>query len=147
MRSFLNPWMNFTFKEARTITKLKKVKRELRDRYAYVHSTSADMQCEKNFKEEDVPQFIAVLTAGCVQIEALVLMTDGEKRLICNVFVKDEPNSREWIHFCSLNPPKRVNERTLFEILDQVVTENDLSYTECCFEKLSGSMEIAKQKI
>ena len=79
----------------------------------------------------------ASLTAGCVRINTVLFQAGGQLRLGCDVFVKDDPKSSEWICYDSLEDAS-YDERQMFSALDRVVKENGLSYTECCFEQLDG---------
>lgn len=55
-----------------------------------------------------------------------------------DVFVKDDPNSPEWICYDSLDNAVSFKEADMLAVLDRVVEQNGLSYTKCCFEKLEG---------
>lgn len=78
-------------------------------------------------------QTVLSLIAGCVRLDA-VLFRDGDTlRLGYDLFVKDRPNADEWI--CYDNPEEAVclDEDSMCSVLDQLVKEHGLSYTECCF--------------
>ena len=83
---------------------------------------------------------MASLTVGCVKIEATLFKSKEKLKLCYDVFVKDTPDSDEWI--CYENPPDTVKlkEAEMLLVLDRIVKENGLSYTECCFEKLDGKV-------
>ena len=88
--------------------------------------------------KEISPQVVQSLTAGCVKIELCVYAQNGKARLGYDVFVKDSPDSPEWICFDSPDDPGSFGEEEMFDVLDRVVEDNHLSYTECYFEKLYG---------
>lgn len=93
---------------------------------------------------EHVDIVISSLTAGCMRIDAVIynLAIGGEQKTGYDIFVKDTPDSVEWICYDNLNEPVAIEEtemeQKMFEILDQVVENNGLSYTECCFDSIEG---------
>lgn len=78
------------------------------------------------------------LTAGCVKIEAVLYQADGHPQLGYDVYVKDSPDSPEWIFYESPPDDVTLDEAGMLAVLDRVITENGLSYTECCFKRLDG---------
>ena len=83
---------------------------------------------------------VASLVVGCVKIEA-TLFKNKEKLSLCyDVFVKDTPDSDEWICYDTPSDAVKLKEAEMLSVLDRIVTENGLSYTECCFEKLDGKV-------
>lgn len=78
------------------------------------------------------------LTAGCVKIEINLYRQNGKMSLGYDVFVKDDPESTEWICYDSPNDAVSFREDTMLWVLDRVVNDNGLSYTECCFDRLNG---------
>ena len=89
------------------------------------------------------PQYLedtvaASLTVGCMKINAVLFQSDGSLRLGYDVYVKDSPGSSEWVCFDSPNDPASLKEQDMLAVLDRIVSENGLSYTECCFERLEG---------
>ena len=83
---------------------------------------------------------VASLTVGCVKIEA-TLFKNKEKLSLCyDVFVKDTPDSDEWICYETPTDAVKLKESEMLSVLDRIVSENGLSYTECCFEKLDGKV-------
>lgn len=88
----------------------------------------------------------ASLTAGCVRIDTVLFQAGGQLRLGYDVFVKDDPGSPEWICYDNPEEDASLDERQMFSALDQVVQENGLSYTECCFERLDGKT-VKKEQI
>lgn len=118
----------------------KQIKQELGERYVFERQLSVHEA--KNLLRQDAkkisPQVVQSLTAGCVKIELCVYAQNGKPRLGYDVFVKDSPDSPEWICFDSPDVPGSFDEEEMFDVLDRVVEDNHLSYTECCFEKLYG---------
>ena len=55
-----------------------------------------------------------------------------------DVYVKDDPDSPEWICYDSLSDPVSLKEADMVSVLDRVAAERGLSYTESCFAKLDG---------
>ena len=111
----------------------KQIKQELGERYVFERLLSV-REAKRLVTERNknlFPQTVQSLTAGCVKIELCVYVRNGNPHLGYDVFVKDSPDSPEWICFDSPD--------------DRVVRNNHLSYTECCFEKLYGKM-IEKKK-
>lgn len=89
---------------------------------------------------------VASLIAGCVKIEA-VLFQDGKRLLLgYDIFVKDDPDSAEWIRYDTPNDRVKIKESEMLAVLDRIVTTNGLSYTECCFERLDGKIVKPREK-
>ena len=83
-------------------------------------------------------QVAASLIAGCVRLDVVLFRDGGALRLGYDLFVKDQPDSPEWV--CYDNPEEAVclEEDAMCAALDQLVREHGLSYTECCFQILDG---------
>ena len=120
----------------------KDLKHQLGDRYAFTRPVSdrdiflLQRKPPQNFSET----VVASLTVGCVKIEA-TLFKNKEKLSLCyDVFVKDTPDSDEWICYETPTDTVKLKEAEMLSILDRIVSENGLSYTECCFEKLDGKV-------
>ena len=79
----------------------------------------------------------AALTAGCLRLNAVLYRYD--------VFVKDDPDSPEWIYYDGLSDPVSLKEADMIRILDRLITEHGLSYTESCFDRLDGKA-VEKEK-
>ena len=62
------------------------------------------------------------------------------------MFVKDDPDAAEWIFYHSPNVSASTKEAKMLAVLDQVIKQNGLSYTKCCFEKLEGKIIKAEKK-
>lgn len=80
----------------------------------------------------------ASLTVGCMKINAVLFQSEGSLRLGYDVCVKDSPGSSEWICFDCPGNCASLKEQDMLAVLDRIVSENGLSYTECCFERLEG---------
>ena len=88
------------------------------------------------------------LSAGAVRLEAVVYWDNGKYSLGYDLLVKDTPFSPDWICYENLPDPVRYDvrnlEREMFQVLDRAVKKYDLSFTECRFPKLDGT--IGKRK-
>ena len=80
----------------------------------------------------------AALTAGCLRLNAVLYHSCKELLLGYDVFVKDDPDSPEWIYYDGLSEPVSLKESDMIRILDRIVTERGLSYTESYFKRLDG---------
>lgn len=101
--------------------------------------------------KKEVPKYFtervaASLTAGCVKIEAVLFRGSCGLILGYDVFVKDDFASPEWICYDSPMDEVILKEKELLAVLDRVVEENNLSYTECCFETLEGKLVVTVEK-
>ena len=122
--------------------RIKELKKQLGGKYFFCRPLSdrdvflLQRNPPKNFAET----VVASLTVGCVKIESTLFKSKEKLKLCYDVFVKDTPDSDEWI--CYENPPDTVKlkEAEMLLVLDRIVKENGLSYTECCFEKLDGKV-------
>ena len=121
--------------------KLKELKRELGCRYLYKR-VRGGREILRMQKQQD-PALLhgrtaAVLAVGCVKLEAVWYPRDGKLRLGYEVFVKDDPESENWICYDSPEDEVRLRETEMFAVLDKIVTERGLSYTACPFKRLRG---------
>lgn len=98
------------------------------------------------FKQDFSEQTAAVLIAGCVKLNAVLYQKDGRIHLGCDLYVKDSPDSAEWIFYESLCDTEDVSELSMLKILDHAVKEHGLSYMECCFEQLDGVKIVPETK-
>lgn len=116
------------------------LQRSLGNRYSYERLLS-DREIQK-FRREIPADFsetvAAVLTAGCLRLNAVLYLSGKELLLGYDVFVKDDPASPEWIFYDSLSDPVSLKETDMLRILDRMVSEHSLSYTESCFDRLDG---------
>ena len=63
-----------------------------------------------------------------------------------DVFVKDDPESEEWICYDNPTDPVSLREQDMLAVLDRIASENELSYTESNFETLDGKEISLKEK-
>lgn len=120
--------------------RVEELRRTLREKYSFSqYCTSCEVDALQTGKPENfLDTTVAVLIAGCVRMDAL-LFSDGENILWgYDVFVKDTPDSPEWIRYDTLNVDVSMEEAEMLFVLDRIVAVNDLSYTECCFEERKG---------
>lgn len=76
---------------------------------------------------------IARLIAGCMRIDMSYRM-DGMTE--CAVYVRELPESNVWTCFCFPSVPETATKEDLFDTLDRVVRDMDLSYTRIQFAAL-----------
>jgi hypothetical protein len=122
------------------VNRIKELKRDLGSEYVYRRLMS---DREVSRLRRQAPQHLedivaASLTVGCMKINAVLFQSDGSLRLGYDVYVKDSPGSLEWICFDCPSDRASLKESDMLAVLDRVVRENGLSYTECCFERLEG---------
>ena len=120
--------------------KLKELKRELGSRYLYQRVGGGR---ESPGRKGQDPELLygrpaAVLAAGCVKLEAVWYQRDGKPRLCYEVSVKDDPEAEAWICYDSPEDAVRLKEAEMFAVLDRIVTERGLSYTDCPFRRIPG---------
>ena len=124
------------------MNRTKELKRTLGNEYVYRRLMS---DREVSRLRRQAPQHLedtvaASLTVGCMKINAVLFQSDTSLRLGYDVYVKDSPGSSEWVCFDSPSDPASLKEQDMLAVLDRIVSENGLSYTECCFERLEGIM-------
>ena len=120
----------------------KDLKNQLGDKYSFTRPV-ADRDIfllQRNIPQNFSEAVVASLTVGCVKIEATLFKTKEKLSLCYDVFVKDTPDSDEWICYETPTDAVKLKEAEMLSILDRIVSENGLSYTECCFEKLDGKV-------
>ena len=129
------------------MNRVKKLKRDLGSEYAYQRFMSdwevSRLRRQMSLRFEDT--IAASLTVGCMKINTVLFQTDGALRLGYDVYVKDAPGSAEWICFDCPSDRASLKESDMLSVLDRIVSENGLSYTECCFERLEGIMPMDKK--
>ena len=125
----------------------KELQRQLGSRYSYERLLSdREIQRMKNHIPADFSETAAaVLAAGCLRLNAVLYRSCKELLLGYDVFVKDDPDSPEWIFYDSLSDPVSLKEADMIRILDRMVSEHGLSYTESCFDRLDGKA-VRKEK-
>lgn len=129
------------------MSRKKKLQRQLGNRYSYERLLN-DREIQKLRREipDDFSEtVIAVLTAGCLQLNAVLYRSCKELLLGYDVFVKDDPDSPEWIYYDGLSNPVSLKEADMIRILDRLIAEHGLSYTESCFKRLDGKA-VKKEK-
>lgn len=130
------------------LKRIKELKQDLGDRYAFCVWISEREVCrlQKQNPSAIKMRTAASLIAGCVKIEAVLYCQDGELQLGYDVFVKDAPDSPEWICYSSPGDRVSLKESEMLLVLDRVVRQSGLSYTECCFQKLDGRLVKTEKK-
>ena len=124
------------------MNRVKEVKKALGADYAYQRfMTDREVSRLRRQAPQHMDDTIAAsLTVGCMKINAVLFLSDVTLRLGYDVYVKDSPGSSEWICFDCPSDRASLKESDMLAVLDRIVAENDLSYTECCFERLEGIM-------
>lgn len=124
------------------MSRKKELQRQLGSRYSY-ERLLGDREIQK-LRREIPADFsetaAAVLTAGCLRLNAVLYLSCKELLLGYDVFVKDDPASPEWIFYDSLSDSVSLKETDMLRILDRMVSEHGLSYTESCFDRLDGKV-------
>jgi len=123
---------------------MNKLKKQLGSQYIFEKHMTEKEICEVHNRNPSQfsERLICALTAGCVKIEAVIYKVKGGLALGYDVFVKDNPDSDEWI--CYDSPPDPVcikddaMELKMVSVLDRIVESCDLSYTKCNFEIVAG---------
>ena len=120
----------------------KEIQRQLGDSYFYERQLSdRKIQRLKAHIPSDFSETVAAaLTVGCLRMTAVLYRSGGKLLLGYDVFVKDDPESSEWIYYDGLSDSVSLKETDMLYILDRVATEHGLSYTESCFDRLDGKM-------
>ena len=129
------------------MSRKKELQRSLGNRYSYERLLS-DREIQKLRREipADFSETVAaVLTAGCLRLSAVLYLSCKKLLLGYDMFVKDDPASPEWIFYESLSEPVSLKEADMLRILDRMVSEHGLSYTESCFDRLDGKA-VRKEK-
>lgn len=129
------------------MSRKKELQRQLGSRYSYERLLS-DREIQK--LQRDIPTGFsetaaAVLAAGCLRLNAVLYRSCKELLLGYDVFVKDDPDSPEWIFYDSLSDPVSLKEADMIRVLDRMASEHGLSYTESCFDRLDGKA-VRKEK-
>lgn len=122
------------------MSRKKELQRQLGSRYSYERLLN-DREIQKLCREipEDFSETVtAALTAGCLRLNAILYRSCRELLLGYDVFVKDDPDSPEWIFYDGLSDPVSLKESDMIRILDRLIAEHGLSYTESCFKRLDG---------
>ena len=125
----------------------RELQRQLGSRYSYERLLSdREIYRMKNHIPADFSETAAtVLTAGCLRLNAVLYRSCKELLLGYDVFVKDDPDSPEWIFYDGLSDPVSLKEADMLRVLDRMASEHGLSYTESCFGRLDGKA-VRKEK-
>lgn len=124
------------------MSRKKELQRQLGSRYSYerfLNSREIQKLCQEipsDFSET----VVAMLTVGCLRLTAVLYRSNNELLLGYDVFVKDDPNSSEWIYYDGLSDSVSPKETDMLRILNRIATEHGLSYTESCFDRLDGKI-------
>ena len=122
------------------MNRIRELKKQLGSAYSFQKFMSdrrVARLCKQHLPRR-IDTLAASLTVGCMKINAVLFQEDGSLRLGYDVYVKDSPDSTEWICFDCPSEPASLKESDMLAVLDRIVRENGLSYTECCFEMLEG---------
>lgn len=120
----------------------KELQQQLGNRYSYERFLS-----EREIKKlrREIPSdfsetVVAMLTVGCLRLNAVLYRSNNELLLGYDVFVKDDVDAPEWIYYDGLSDSVSLKETDMLYILDRIATEHGLSYTESCFDRLDGKL-------
>lgn len=127
---------------------IQKLKAELGDGYSFerLYDDGEIRQIQKTNPSDFPETTVATLTAGCLRIDAVLYRAGGRLLLGYDVFVKDDPDSEEWICYDNPTDPVSLKEQDMLDVLDRIASENGLSYTESNFETLDGKEISVKEK-
>lgn len=127
---------------------IQKLKAELGDGYSFerLYGDGEIRQIQKTNPSDFPETVVATLTAGCLRIDAVLYRAGGRLLLGYDVFVKDDPDSEEWICYDNPTDPVSLKEQDMLDVLDRIASENGLSYTESNFETLDGKEISVKEK-
>ena len=130
------------------MNRVRKLRRELGRNYYYKQYMSQRIlrRLQKEIPKYFVEMVVSSLTVGCVKIEAVLYRKNDQLLLGYDVFVKDDSQAPEWIIYDSPKDEVVLKEAEMLKVLERVVSENHLSYTECCFESLEGKIVPIKKK-
>ncbi|MBS5733244.1 MAG: hypothetical protein KHW87_00875 [Clostridiales bacterium] len=122
------------------MSRKKELQRQLGRRYSYERllNDREILRIKRQIPADFSETTAAVLTAGCLRLDAVLYLSCKELLLGYDVFVKDDPDSPEWIYYDGLSDPVSLKESNMIRILDRMVLEHGLSYTESCFKRLDG---------
>lgn len=124
------------------MSRKKELQKHLGNRYSYERFLSEReiKKLRREISDDFSETVVAMLTAGCLRLTAVLYRSNNELLLGYDVFVKDDPDSSEWIYYDGHSDSVSPKETDMLRILDRVATENGLSYTESCFDRLDGKM-------
>ena len=132
------------------MNRAKELRKRLGDKYSFKRMVSGQelVRLQKRPPEDFTDKLLAVLVVGCVKMEAVAYRDGTKVEVGYDIFVKDAPDTREWICYDIVNKAVKLKESDMLFELDKIVENNGLSYTECCFEKVEGiEIEVGKKPI
>lgn len=129
------------------MNRIKEIRKQLGSNYRYSRKLKEkEIQELKRHIPSDFSETPAAsLIAGCLRLDAVLYRSGDNLVLGYDIFVKDDPASLEWIYYDGLSEPVSLKEADMIRILDRMVSEHDLSYTESCFDRLDGKA-VRKEK-
>ena len=129
------------------VNRIKEIRKQLGSNYRYSRKLKEkEIQELKRHIPSDFSETPAAsLIAGCLRLDAVLYRSGDNLVLGYDIFVKDDPASLEWIYYDGLSEPVSLKEADMIRILDRMVSEHDLSYTESCFDRLDGKA-VRKEK-
>ena len=129
------------------MNRIKEIRKQLGSNYRYSRKLKEKgIQELKRHNPSDFSETPAAsLIAGCLRLDAVLYRSGDNLVLGYDIFVKDDPASLEWIYYDGLSEPVSLKEADMIRILDRMVSEHDLSYTESCFDRLDGKA-VRKEK-
>lgn len=89
---------------------------------------------------------LCLLIIGCLRLNAVLYLSCKELLLGYDIFVKDDPDSSEWIYYDGLADSVSLKETDMLKTLDCIAAERGLSYTESCFNRTDGKT-VKKSKV
>ena len=83
---------------------------------------------------------------GCLRLDVVLFSAKGQLQMGRDFFVKDAPEAPEWICYESSEKYCAPTERGMLLALETLRQQNNLSYTQCCFQRLEGIMPTEERK-
>ena len=124
------------------VNRIKEIRKQLGSNYRYSRKLKEkEIQELKRHIPSDFSETPAAsLIAGCLRLDAVLYRSGDTLLLGYDIFVKDDPASLEWIYYDGLSEPVSLKEADMIRVLDRMVSEHGLSYTESCFTRLNGKV-------
>lgn len=118
----------------------KELQKQLGNRYSFKRllSDREIKRLHKHIPTDFSETTVAVLTVGCLRLNAVLYLSCKELLLGYDIFVKDDPDSSEWIYYDGLADSVSLKETDMLKTLDCIAAERGLSYTESCFNRTDG---------
>lgn len=89
---------------------------------------------------------VATLQVGCLRLDVVLFSAKGQLQMGRDFFVKDAPEAPEWICYESSEKYCAPTERGMLLALETLRQQNNLSYTQCCFQRLEGITPTEERK-